>query len=465
MTRAVPLPTRDYSVLSPRQYRIVKNRSKPPKPDLEAIAEQERRKETHSRLTTLTSAWQNTIARNRLERQTRLQREVEAEEDRRRALDAEEAKVQKLKRQAKLAEAASLSFAQRPEVRAVNSQLLLHEVQLERDEQILAKERKRLAQQRGDIEFDEEHKRRYEGMLGNEMRLLNAKRARDLECAEQQRRQRQQKADEKAQDLATKRQDEVILAEHFAWELEQERMAQREARRRAKRFQAEVAARNAEMVRYRETLGELADEEDRRLAKEREQVMDEEDARRAAEAKRKQDRLDERQRLIDIEARRQMETKKTHEDFLDKQLAQQHEKERREVGALVADRRRLADERRAEFLQSRELMDAKKKTKTRRQFERSPFPIAAPTPEEQEMERRLQERVKAAKDTQEFQRQQAKEKKEREDAERERDRVEFNYRIEQDRAFLRRAQQYATDLLKKAKEDEDNTDLSYYTDY
>jgi hypothetical protein len=72
-------------------------------------------------LSDFTSSWQNTIARNRLDRHTSLQRAAEAEEQRKLSIDGEEKKFQKLKRQARLAEAATIAFSQRPEVRAVNS--------------------------------------------------------------------------------------------------------------------------------------------------------------------------------------------------------------------------------------------------------------------------------------------------------------------------------------------------------
>jgi hypothetical protein len=55
--------------------------------------------------------------------------------------------------------------------------------------------------------------------------------------------------------------------------------------------------------------------------------MDEDGERRADEIKRRKDRPAAQQRLIDAEARRQGQTRKIQEDFLDRQVAQQHEKE------------------------------------------------------------------------------------------------------------------------------------------
>ena len=120
MARAPSLPDRDYSVLTSREYVQLKNRSKPQQPDAAALAEIERRRETHHRLKTTVSGWHNTVESDRREPQRRLQREAYAEEQRRVLMDEEEEKVQKLKREAKLAEARTVAFPQRSEVRDVN---------------------------------------------------------------------------------------------------------------------------------------------------------------------------------------------------------------------------------------------------------------------------------------------------------------------------------------------------------
>jgi hypothetical protein len=82
----------------------------------------------------------------------------------------------------------------------------------------------------------------------------------------------------------------------------------------------------------------------------------------------------------------------------------------------------------------------------------------------EEFRQRQSALVKAAKDQPTFQREQAKEKREKEMAEREREKLEFRHRMGADEAFLRRAQDYACELLQKAKEDDDS-DLQSYTHY
>jgi hypothetical protein len=337
-------------------------------------------------------------------------------------------------------------------------------VQLERDEQLLAKEQRRIAAERRQMEFDAEYRRQHDRMVEHEIAALREQEARALAVAEDIKRQKLEKEQQRQAQADERREEERILSDHFAWEIEQERVAQNEARRRARKFQAEVTARNAELLRYRESLAELEDIEERRVREERERVMDEEDERRAAEIRRKEERVAARQKLIDTETRRQLETRREQQDFLDKQLDEQHEKEQREIDEILEKRRQLAEERRRDFLESRALVDTKNKTKKRREAERCQYPLQ-PAPEDAEIEKRAVARQRANKDTQEFQRQQTQEKKEREAAERERERLEWNHKFEQDEAFLRRAQEYACDVLKKAKEDEDNSDLSYYTDY
>ena len=91
----LPIPTRDYAVLTPRMLRTIQKRAQPPQPDLEAEAEKKRKMDQHNTTKQLVSAWPNTIARNRIERQTRLQNEKDQEEKRKQQLDLEEKKIQK----------------------------------------------------------------------------------------------------------------------------------------------------------------------------------------------------------------------------------------------------------------------------------------------------------------------------------------------------------------------------------
>jgi hypothetical protein len=464
MTAVVPLPVRDYSILTPQQLARLKKRSEPPQPDYDAIAEKERRHETHSRLTAVTSTWQNTIASNRLDRQTRLQRAAEAEEQRRVALDGEERKFQKLKRQAKIAEAASIAFSERPEVRAVNAQLLLHEVQLEREQQVLTKERTKVAEMKRQMEFDTEYNRRYHEMLANEERILAERRAKAKKAAEECSRLRIERAAAKRFEREQDMRDGRILAEQVQYELDLEKQAEADARRRDREFALEVKAKNEEMLRYRESQQIIEEVEDQRINRECERVIDEEDERRAADIRRKKERLDKQQRLIDAATKRQMETRAIQQDFLDKQLALQHEKEKAEVTNLNNHRTRLLNERRSDMLESRKLIEERGKVKKERELDSQVFPWNGDEKENKAYEQRRLAMEKSAHDQAEFQRTQAREKREKERTDREREKLEFKHTVEEDEAFLRRAQDYACDLLKKSKE-EDDSDLPFYSAY
>jgi hypothetical protein len=187
--------------------------------------------------------------------------------------------------------------------------------------------------------------------------------------------------------------------------------------------------------------------------------MDEEDERRAAEIARKSERLAARQKLIDAEARRQEATKTEHQDFLDKQLAEEHEKEKKEITEMNERRTRLLNERRQDFLESRALIEARSKVKTEREQNTRVFPWDGDEEGNEAYRQRQAALSKAAQDQAQFQRTQAREKREKEAVEREREKLEFKHRVE---AFLRRAQDYACELLQKAK-DNDDSDLQYYT--
>ena len=93
-TSSLALPTHNYSILSPSQYRVLRQRAQPltnPNND----AEIERARQKHQATSSLVAAWPNTINRNRIDRQTRLKREKEAEEERKREIDFEEKRIQK----------------------------------------------------------------------------------------------------------------------------------------------------------------------------------------------------------------------------------------------------------------------------------------------------------------------------------------------------------------------------------
>ena len=90
MSESVPIPDRDYSILTPMQLRKLKQRAQPPEKNNALAEELEQTRTKHEKTMAIVSGWKNTIARNRMERQTRLQKEKEAEEQRKLQIDEEE---------------------------------------------------------------------------------------------------------------------------------------------------------------------------------------------------------------------------------------------------------------------------------------------------------------------------------------------------------------------------------------
>lgn len=460
MSGRVPLPQRDYSVLSPMALRMIQRRAKPEEPDYEAIADRERRQRTHATMRSLVSGWTNTIASNRLDRQTRLQREAEAEEQRRVAIDEEEKRIRKLKRQAALAEAQKAEFAQRPEVRAVNAQLLELEVRAENEHIQAVKERKKLEEMRKQVAFDEQHRREYEKMCANEDRIRRERREKARQVAEEFKRQKVEKEELKEREKEENMIDEQLIAQQMKLELQREEEARIEKQRKMRQDMMDNVRQNELIMRHKEKMKAVEEEENRRLRELFAKTLDEQDERREAEEKRKRDRLNARQALIDAEAKRQMETRKTQEDFLEKQQREQYEKDRKALEELAARRQRLQEERRKDYLEAMALKEAKKKEKLERTKNKSKFPNAQELEEDRKFEQRLLERKRITKEVADFRLKQMQEKKEREAAEAERARLEYQKMLDDDAAYLARAQEYAKTVLGQAQED--NDDLRYY---
>jgi hypothetical protein len=146
------------------------------------------------------------------------------------------------------------------------------------------------------------------------------------------------------------------------------------------------------------------------------------------------------QTLSDINAQRQ--------EFDSQQTELQYEKERREVEQLRERQEGLARERHEDFLEAQAKMEAKR----RRKKDKGTFPPdeTAQKMEDVQWERQCQ-RVRAQQDLADFQRKQAAEKKEREAADRERKRLEFQRQLEEEDQRVHEAQEYAKEMLLKAR--------------
>lgn len=452
-----PIPTRDYSILSPRQFRVIKDRTKPIGTDRSAEIERQKNYQKHQTTQSLTSLWPNTIARNRIDKQTRLQREKEAEEERKKLIDAEEKKIQKLKRQASLAEASKYEFQQRPEVRAVNAQLLLHEVQEEREMQKAFRERRQLEEMKQQIREDEERALAYERAVENENKIRRERREKAIKNARELRQQRDQvrqlKQEQKAQDF----EEELILAEHMKKELEVELETTRLAKLAARRHNEEQMRENSQMIQFKKKMEEIDREEDRRLIQLQIEKMDREDEQKAVEEKKKREKLIAQEAIYEAERQRQLKIKEQEKDFLDKQIAEQQEKAAREVEQVRMRQQKLIEERRRDFQESLQLKEQKQQRLKEKRINNGDmqFPVDPRTARaEEEAWEREQQRMQANRELALFQMRQMKEKREREKAEKERARLEIQKEIEREQQEMEMAQEYARNMLAQAQSED-----------
>ena len=461
MSRYIPPPTRDYSILTPRMFRTIQKRAQPPEPDLAAEAERKRRYDRHMQTKEMSALWPNTIVRNRIDRQTRLQKEKEAEEQRQIAIDEEEKKIRKLKKQAALAEAKKAQFMDRPEVRAVNSQLLLNEVNLERQDQIALKERQRIRDMKKQMKEDEEYRKNYERMLEKENQIKRERREKAIKVAEGYRKQREDKIRQKMQEKEEDMIDDWLIAQQMKRDIEAEKREVAERRRKAREEMEDNRRKNDYLRTMKEKQQEIEELENQKLRLLAEQTMDEADRRREAEIKRKNDRLAARQKLIDIEAKRQAAQKKEQEDFLDKQLKEQYEKDSLRIAQLSARRQKYIDERKRDYQEAMASKEARERNK-RDKIKGRLYPFDENNAYEDEMRKRDTERQRNLKELQQFHLQQAREKREREAAEKEREKLEFNHAIQKDQEELSKIQEYATRMLQKIQNEQNNDNSVYY---
>lgn len=449
------LPSRDYSILSPTQLNILKQRARPIGRDTSLDEEIERRHQRHQATSSLIAAWPNTITRNRIDRQTRLKREKDAEEQRKQAIDQEEKRIQKLKRESQLSEARKAEFAQRAEVRAVNAQLLLHEVQMEREIQQSYKEKQRLIEMKKQIEEDERLEREHQQLVEKEEAIKRERRLKAMETAKGFKKQLEEKEERKAAQRDADFEEEVILLQHMQKEAALEREAVARQKELARKQMEDSIRENTLMIRYKDQMKKIDELEDAKIQKLAIEIMDEEDRRKALDEKRKRDKLLARESLIEAERQRQIATKTQQQDFLDKQLNEQHEKELKELEQIRKKQTRLLDERRRDYLQSMALKNEMEKEKTYRKYNKQPFPFDGNTILEDQARERDMKKMQNLRDLQKFQLQQMREKKEREAAEKEREKLEFLHERQKDEEELQIAQDYAKKLLEKA-DAEDN---------
>jgi hypothetical protein len=206
------------------------------------------------------------------------------------------------------------------------------------------------------------------------------------------------------------------------------------------------------MMVFKERALEIEELEERKIREEAIAQMDEQDARKEADQRRHREKMLAYEKLIEAERQRQLATKTIQQDFLDKQLMEEHEKEQRRIAADAAKSEALIAERRRDFQATLALKAQREQEKKIRKEAKFPFPFNGDTTLEDAARARDMQKLQNERDLRRFQLRQLAEKKEREAAEREREKLEFKHEKEKEERELEKAQQYALDLLQKAAE-------------
>lgn len=441
------IPARDYSILTPRQLATVRKIALG-RADNEEEELKRQRELAHQKTKELVSNWNNTIASSRRDRLARLQKEKEREEERKREIDEQDAKYRKLQKEAQLAAAKKLAFQNSPEVRAVNSQLLLAECLEERHEQRLLKEKKKIMEMHRQTKEDMEAQKRYEQMIENEQRIRAERKRKAQLNAQSIIQQREDRIRRKEIEREENLEDDRILRIENERIAREEKLKEEEAKKKQRLIAEEWKNQNGALqeIKKRKKLIEL--EEDKKILAEAERRMDEEDRRKKEEEEKRLQATRERQKLIDMEAERQMKIKKKQNDFLDKQIDEQLKKEEASIRSITEKREKLAAERRKEMLDAVRIQNQKRERKAEKKKIYPDFDEA----EEQLIIKRIEQKRNRGIEVAEFQKKQAAEKREREAALREREKLEYNEEIRKVEVDMEIARQYAKKLIEKEKE-------------
>ena len=432
-------------VLSAAEVARIKRRANP-FPEDEPIDEaRQKQLANHEKTMSLTKGWSNSIANERQARITRLQKEAEKKEQELQEMDRREKQIQKENKQKILAEAQKKAFLEKPEIRSVHAQLLLHEVVKERQRQVIIKERRKELEQQ-----------REEAILAEERRILEEEERKEQEAA-QKRREANRKAAESFKEQAAmtrarkqrekeeEAEDEAMLAQEAKRLLDEEQLAKIKRMNAERANAAEVKRRNEEMEKIKARQRQLEKIEEQRLLELQIKTMDEQDARQEIDRKRRQERQAAVDSLIERQAQNLAKINAQKQEFEDKMSDLQFEKERKHMMELQEKTERLARERRQDYLDAQKKLEAKRALQKNR---RANFPVDSETEKAAnagwELELRKQENLR---EIAEFQRRQAEEKREREAAEKERARLEYVKEIEDEEARTAEAQEYAREML------------------
>jgi hypothetical protein len=441
---------KDTSILTKPEFERIRGASRPPEIDNSVELERSRNAAAHEKTLAMVDNWANSIANERKARISRLALEAEEREKEHQRLDSMEHQYQKDKRKAQLRRAEKLAFEEKPEIRAVHAQLLLHEVSRERQRQLLLKERKdRIAQQKEDA-YAASEKRKFEEAEQRERDLAQKRREKAILVAQEMRQQRLDAEQEKLRIRGEDVEEETLLAQEAKRLLEAEQQENLRKREVARQNVREAKAANSELIQWKENQKILDAEEVRRI--EADKLKRDEGFEARAEAERKRRAL--RQADIDKMITRQQETllaiKSQKDNFDDRQYDLQFAKDEKKVHQLQEERERMAAERHADFLEAQEKAEWKRRRKAEATIGTFP-PDEIVQREEDAITQREAARAHANSELANFQRKQAREKSERDASDKERRQLEFNRQYDLDTEKLIEAQDYAREMLMQAR--------------
>lgn len=437
---------RNTAVISSADMQRIRQMSRPPVVDNTEEIEKTRLLNTHENTMKVTESWSNSIVNERKARMNRLRQQAEEHEKELQELDNDEKRYQKENRKRILTEAQKKAFQEKPEIRNVHAQLLLHEVTKERQRQILLKERRKELELQRQDRFDEEERKMLKEAEEREKEIARRRREKAIRVAEGFALQKLEAEERKMQRRAEEIEEEELIQQEAARLLEEETLSEIRRKEQISRNNIEQLRNNETLIAFKERQKQIDEIEEERIKQQKIRLDDEMEERQKADIKRRQ----ERQAAIDAMIERQQQTlteiKTRQQTFDDKQYNLQFEKDQKEVEGIKSKQARLLEERRSDYLDTQKKLEEKRK----RNKNRSEFPADEKTQLEEDAGWRLEiQKMQGLKELAEFQKQQALEKKERLNAERERERLEFQHQIELEEQRTLEAQEYARSMLLK----------------
>jgi hypothetical protein len=440
---------RNTAVLSSLEFSRIHRNANPPEVDNTLEMDRMRHSLTHEKTLAVVSTWGNSVINERQARITRLERESQERERAAQERDEEERQFQKSKRKECLRQAEIKAFQEKPEIRAVHSQLLLHEVARERQRQILLKERYNRINSEKDDEWAAEEKRRLQELADKDREIARQRRLKAIEVAELFRQQRLEAEDRRMELQGQEIEEEQLLTQEATRLLNAETMQKIKQREIELRNVREAKEANSQLIAWKARDREIARVEGEKIEADKLRRDEEFEAREEADKRRKALRQADINRLIEKQQQTLTELKSQQQVFDDRQYELQYDKDKRAIDEMKEKNDRMQQERRADYLEAKVKLEGKGK---KRPGSKSVFPPdERQQKDEDEATQRELQRAQALKDLGDFQRKQMAEKRERELAEKESRRLEYQHQIDLENQRTVEAQEYARDMLVQAK--------------